>query len=104
MNHMSKLSLDEIQNIAALARLTFSNDEIMAFSTDLANVLTMIEQISEVDTTNIEPMSHPLNLTQRLREDVVETTDSASLQITQKNAPEMLDNLYLVPKVIENIE
>ena len=59
----------------------------------------MIERLSRVDTSGIEPMSHPLGGTQRLREDRVTETDMR--EPNMRNAPEKQDGLFLVPRVIE---
>ena len=62
-------------------------------------ILAMVDQMAAVDTRDVEPMSHPQEVTQRLREDVVADRDSREL--FQSIAPQVEDGLYLVPKVIE---
>lgn len=112
---MSKLNPTEITKIAKLAKLKFNADELNALQKDLENVLSMIEEIEDVDVANIEPMAHPLNLNQRLREDNLDTElmsrdaiyrvcGLSRLQfITFKNAPKIEKNLFLVPNVIPNL-
>ena len=63
------------------------------------DILAMVDQMSAVDTTGVAPMSHPQEMTQRLRADRVTETDQREL--FQKLAPAVEDGLYLVPKVIE---
>ena len=66
---------------------------------DLTNILHLIEQLQTVDTKNVEPMAHPLDINQRLRADVVsEENDRDQLQTL---APSTEAGLYLVPQVIE---
>jgi aspartyl-tRNA(Asn)/glutamyl-tRNA(Gln) amidotransferase subunit C len=65
----------------------------------LNEIFRLIEQLQAVDTNGIDPMSHPLGGSQRLREDVAaEHTDRESVM---RNAPASQDGLFLVPKVIE---
>ncbi len=63
------------------------------------DILSMVDQMAAVDTQGVEPMAHPQEVTQRLREDEVTETDQREL--FQSIAPQVEDGLYLVPKVIE---
>lgn len=93
------LDLDQIRRIARLARLAVSDAEAGATAEQLNGVLVLIEQMQAVDTQGIEPMSHALDVVQRLREDrVTETDRHAEFQAV---APAVEAGLYLVPKVIE---
>ena len=65
----------------------------------LGGVFQLIEQMQAVDTSGIEPMSHALDVVQRLREDIV--TESDQHEMFQAIAPQVEGGLYLVPKVIE---
>ena len=65
----------------------------------LNGIFDLIEQMQAVDTTGVEPMSHPQELATRLREDVV--TETNRREAFQKVAPQTEAGLYLVPKVIE---
>ena len=93
------LTPDDIQKIAHLARLAVTDEEKQSVSADLSNILHLVEQMEKVDTTGIEPMSHPLHMTQRLRADEVTQTDQR--EKFQAIAPAVENGLYLVPKVIE---
>ena len=93
------LSLDQIQRIAHLARLELGASEALAMQQQLNDILAMVDQMAAVDTANVEPMSHPQEVTQRLREDRVTETDQR--EPFQSIAPAVEDGLYLVPKVIE---
>lgn len=102
------LNIQDIQKVAHLARLEVSAQDAEKTLTKLTGILGLIEEMQNVDTTGITPMSHAQDLTQRLREDVV-TKDNLR-EAFQKNAPvigndstdqAIADGLYLVPKVIE---
>jgi aspartyl-tRNA(Asn)/glutamyl-tRNA(Gln) amidotransferase subunit C len=89
----------DVEKIAHLARLAVSDDELESVTSDLANILHLVEQMDAVDTRGVEPMAHPLHMSQRLREDRVTETDQRDY--FQSIAPMTEDGLYLVPKVIE---
>jgi len=95
------MSLDkaEVENIAHLARLAVSEEDIPEYARNLSNILELVEQMSAVDTSDVEPMAHPLDMAQRLRPDEVTETDQRDR--FQENAPAVEAGLYLVPKVIE---
>jgi aspartyl-tRNA(Asn)/glutamyl-tRNA(Gln) amidotransferase subunit C len=93
------LSLDQVQRIAALARIAVSPAEAREVMAQLNRVLGLIDQMQAVDTRGIEPMSHALDVVQRLREDVVTEADRRGEY--QAIAPAVERGLYLVPKVIE---
>jgi aspartyl-tRNA(Asn)/glutamyl-tRNA(Gln) amidotransferase subunit C len=93
------LSLEQIARIAQLARLELTSGESAALQQQLNAILAMVDQMGSVDTSGVEPMSHPQQAMQRLREDnVTEHDERASFQAI---APAVEDGLYLVPKVIE---
>ena len=93
------LSLEEIRRIADLARLELAPAELAAMQQELNGILALVDQMRAVDTTGVEPMSHPQAAMQRQRDDVV--TESDQRAAFQAIAPQVEDGLYLVPKVIE---
>jgi len=93
------LSDDQIRRLARLARIAIQPDETRAVAGRLNRVLSLIDEMQAVDTAGIEPMSHALDLVQRLRPAEVAQTDRREL--CQSVAPAVEDGLYLVPKVIE---
>jgi len=93
------LSLEEIHRLARLARLELSAAEADDMRAQINGILAMIDEMRAVDTTGIAPMSHPQEVTQRMREDRVTETDQREL--FHSLAPEVEDGLYLVPRVIE---
>ena len=93
------LSLDQIAKIAQLARLELSPADAAAMQQQLNGILAMVDRMQAVDTKGVEPMSHPQQAMQRLREDAVSEPDMREKY--QAIAPATEDALYLVPKVIE---
>ncbi len=94
------LTSNQIETIAALARLQLSPDEIPTYAESLSRILGMVSQLEQADTSRVEPMAHPLTgQVQRLREDAV--TSGNERERYQRNAPQVDGGLYLVPKVIE---
>ena len=95
----TSMNKSEIEKIAHLARLTVSASEVERYTRELTHILSLVEQMNTVSTDNVTPMAHPLNMTQRLREDSITEPDKrAELQSV---APLVEQGLYLVPKVIE---
>jgi aspartyl-tRNA(Asn)/glutamyl-tRNA(Gln) amidotransferase subunit C len=94
------VSRHDIDNIAHLARLALSEEEIPRYIDAMTRILGLVEQLNRVDTNNVTPMAHPLpGQRQRLRPDMVTETDQRELY--QRNAPQVSAGLYLVPRVIE---
>jgi aspartyl-tRNA(Asn)/glutamyl-tRNA(Gln) amidotransferase subunit C len=93
------LSLDQIAKIAELARLELSPAAAAALQQELNGILAMVDRMQAVDTRDVDPMSHPQQAMQRLREDGV--TERDQREKYQAGAPATEDGLYLVPKVIE---
>jgi aspartyl-tRNA(Asn)/glutamyl-tRNA(Gln) amidotransferase subunit C len=93
------LKLDDVKRVAELARIAVDESEARAALSQLNDVFGLIAQIQAVDTRGIEPMSHALDLVQRLRADAVTESDQRAL--LQASAPHVEGDLYLVPKVIE---
>jgi len=93
------LSKKEVAWVAHLSRLELSDDEIGAMTNDLSAVLDHFEKLKELDTSNVEPMSHPGELSSVFREDV--NVPSLSPEDALKNAPEQAQGFFRVPRVIE---
>lgn len=93
------LSPEQVTKIAHLARLNLSAEDLTTYASQLSNILNFVEQMKLVDTTQIEPLSHPLDIAQRLRKDVI--SEENARDHFQKIAPQVDAGLYLVPKVIE---
>ena len=95
------MSLDKstLERVAYLARIKLNNSEIDKMTEELNNIMKWIEELNEVDITNVSPMTGVSNMTLREREDKV--TDGGYQDKIVNNAPEKIDNSFTVPKVIE---
>lgn len=93
------LTPEEVKKIAHLARLNLSEQDSALYTTQLSKILGFIEQLCQIDTAKVDPLAHPLDLSQRLRPDQVTELDLR--QKYQAIAPSTEAGLYLVPKVIE---
>lgn len=93
-----QLSRDDVKKVALLARLDFSETELEVFTKQLVNIVGFVEQLSEVDTTDIEPLAHPLEIHSVLREDMQQAglTREAALS----NSPNHDEICFLVPPVM----
>lgn len=94
------LTATDVKKIAHLARLNMSENDLTLYTEQLTKILHFVEQMNQADTGNMEALAHSLDLTQRLRPDVVTETDQR--EAFQKIAPRVEAGLYLVPKVIED--
>lgn len=97
---MSTVSLDDVQKLAALSALQVTDDEALELQQDLDQILGYIDQLSEVDVEGVEPtyQVHPLQTV--VRADEIKDYGVSTEELL-KNAPEKIDNLIVVPKVIE---
>lgn len=93
------LSKEDILHIAHLARLHIGDDETAGVADKLSRIIGLVDQLQDADTGGVEPMSHPLNMQQRLRPDEVTETDHRDEY--QRNAAAVSGGLYRVPRVIE---
>ncbi len=93
------LTENDLRRLAHLARIRVEDAEVGTLLTQLGGILGLIDQLQAVDTRGIEPLSHALDLEQRLRPD--EVTEVDRREQFQAIAPQVEAGLYLVPKVIE---
>jgi aspartyl-tRNA(Asn)/glutamyl-tRNA(Gln) amidotransferase subunit C len=93
------LNRQDVEKIAHLARLAISEEDVSRYAEELSKILEFADQMNAVDTSQVSPMAHPLDASQRLRADIVTETDRREL--FQAGAPHTEAGLYLVPKVIE---
>jgi len=89
----------DIDKLCVLARLALDRDERKLAGDDLSRIIAMIDSLASVPTDSVEPLSHPLDATQRLRVD--EVTEHVDRDAFQRIAPAVRDGLYLVPRVVE---
>ena len=93
-----------VRKIASLARIAISEEDANRIAPELDNILHWIEQLGEVDTTGVEPMTAVIPNTLRLRDDVVDAdplTGGGKRDQLMKNAPQGEHGFFTVPKVIE---
>ena len=93
------LSVADVHRIAHLARIEIDAGQAEEVRAKLDAIFAMINELSAVDTTGVEPMAHAQDVSLALRDDAVTETDERARY--QRIAPSVEDGLYLVPKVIE---
>jgi aspartyl-tRNA(Asn)/glutamyl-tRNA(Gln) amidotransferase subunit C len=89
----------QVRHVAKLARLALSDAEIDKMVPELNNILGWVEQLGEVDTDGVEPLTAVIDLKLRLRDDVVDDGDVRDKVLA--NAPDAQHGFFAVPKVIE---
>lgn len=94
-----KLTAQEVEYVAHLARLEITPQEKEKFTAQLNDILLYIDKLNELDTKGVEPMSHAIGVTNAFREDKVAA--SIGTEKTLANAPDARGELFRVPKVIE---
>lgn len=92
------LSQDDVEKVALLARLRLSPDELQTMTQQLGQVLQYIDQLQEVDTTDVEPLAHSLDLQNVLADD--ELQPSLPREKALAAAPKSDDEFFLVPPVL----
>lgn len=96
---MSVLDEGTVAKMATLSRMRLAPDEQARMTGELKQILDWVEQLNEVNTEGVEPMTSGLGLTLRLRPDLV--NDGHYPEDVLKNAPERVQDFYVVPKVVE---
>jgi aspartyl-tRNA(Asn)/glutamyl-tRNA(Gln) amidotransferase subunit C len=94
-----KITKREVEHVAHLARLDFSEQEKEKFTLQLNDILLYIDKLNEVDTTDVEPVTHAIAQKNAFREDIV--TASLDHEMALSNAPDARGDFFRVPKVIE---
>ena len=92
------VTIKEVEHIAELAKLKFKDDELEKFTEHLNEILAYVEKLNELDTTNVEPLSYPIEGSNVFREDVVKP--SLDREEALRNAPDRSELFFKVPKVI----
>ena len=93
------LTLDDVRRIAHLARIDVDAQAVSDVHAKLEAIFAMINELQAVDTTGVEPMTHPHAAPLRQRDDLV--TEADQREANQRCAPAVSDGLYLVPRVVE---
>ncbi|MBN2572527.1 MAG: Asp-tRNA(Asn)/Glu-tRNA(Gln) amidotransferase subunit GatC [Ignavibacteriales bacterium] len=92
------VTIKDVEYIAKLARLKFEEDEKEKLCKEMNQILEYMSKLNELDTENVEPLSHPIDLSNVFRED--EVKKSISTEEALKNAPDKDDKFFKVPKII----
>ena len=93
------VTMKDVEHIAKLAKLNFTEDEKAGFTVQFNEILSFMEKLNELDTSNVEPLSHVIELQNVLREDKVK--EPLSTENALKNAPSHTEQFFKVPKVID---
>ena len=93
------LSREEVEHVALLGRLKLDEAEIGQFTKQMNDILDNFAQLQEVDTSHVDGTAHVLSLVNVLRDDCVRP--SLSPDVALANAPERVDDLFKVPRVVE---
>ncbi len=94
-----KISREEVDHVARLARLALSEEEKARMGEELSSILAYIDQLRELDTNQVEPTSHAIPMVNVMRED--EIRPSYPMEAMLQNAPEREGDFVRVPKIIE---
>ena len=91
------ITIKDVEHVAKLARLELTEDEKELFTHQLGDVLAHVEKMNAVDTTNIDPMNHPIDFVNVMREDnkIYENTREELMS----NAPDVEGEFFKVPKI-----
>ena len=92
------LGKNEVNYVANLARIEIKEDEVDKFANQLSDILKYVEKLNEVDTEDIEPMAHAVDIPTPLREDKVKNPKGKEAALS--NAPEKDEDYFKVPKII----
>lgn len=92
------VTLKDVEHVARLARLSFNDEEKQRLTAELNTILAYMDELNELDTEKVEPLSHVIEVQNVFREDVQKPglTPDEALQ----NAPARVDDFFTVPKVI----
>ena len=94
-----KISYEEVEHVGRLARLALSEEERERMRAQLDAILTYINKLNELDTSQVEPTSHVIPMTNVFREDKVRP--SLSQEQALANAPDRQEALFRVPRILE---
>ncbi|SFE26417.1 aspartyl/glutamyl-tRNA(Asn/Gln) amidotransferase subunit C [Lentibacillus persicus] len=96
---MADISKEQVKHVAGLARLAITEEEADMFTKHLSSITEYAEQLNELDTEEVEPTTHVLDLKNVLRED--EPQEWITKDEAMKNAPDKQDGYFRVPSILE---
>ncbi len=98
----NQISNEAIISVAKLSRLAVSESQAESYAKDLSKILSMMDILADVNTDGVAPLTNVHDMTQRLREDVVDGNGlTVNRELNQSIAPATAEGLYLVPQVLE---
>ena len=97
---MTKITSSDVRKVAELARLKLPEDEIQAYTSQLEKILSYVEQLQRVETTDIMPTTRAVEVVNVLREDAIQKTDVREEILNQ--APEREGDFFRVPKILSD--
>jgi len=92
------ISKEDVQHVANLARLALDDDRVDLFSRQLDNILTYMDALNQIDTRDVAPTSHAIELTNAFRPDT--PAEPAARDALLANAPQQEDGQFVAPRVI----
>jgi aspartyl-tRNA(Asn)/glutamyl-tRNA(Gln) amidotransferase subunit C len=92
------VTIKDVEHVAALAKLSFTEDQKEKLTAQLNNILRYMEQLNTLDTTDVEPLAHVIALSNVFRDDV--RREGLAREEALKNAPASTEKYFRVPKVI----
>ncbi|KKB74147.1 MULTISPECIES: Asp-tRNA(Asn)/Glu-tRNA(Gln) amidotransferase subunit GatC [Bacillus] len=96
---MSRISIEEVKHVAHLARLAITDEEAAMFTEQLDSIISFAEELNEVDTENVKPTTHVLQMKNIMREDVPDK--GLPVEEVVKNAPDHKDGYIRVPSILD---
>ncbi|MDQ0219828.1 Asp-tRNA(Asn)/Glu-tRNA(Gln) amidotransferase subunit GatC [Peribacillus cavernae] len=96
---MSRISMDQVKHVAHLARLGITEEETEMFTRQLDQIISFAEQLNELNTDNVEPTSHVLDMKNVMREDI--SKQGLPIEEVLKNAPDSKDGQIRVPSILD---
>ncbi|RCW65794.1 Asp-tRNA(Asn)/Glu-tRNA(Gln) amidotransferase subunit GatC [Saliterribacillus persicus] len=96
---MAEISKEQVRHVAHLARLAISEEEVEKMSEQLGAIITYAEALNELDTDNVEPTTHVLDIKNVMRKD--ESTKWINKEDAMKNAPDQKNGQFRVPSILE---
>lgn len=93
------MDIQTVKKVARLARIETNDEEAQIVCDKLENIMKFVEQLNEVNTDNVEPLSNVVDIALRLRAD--EINDGNIQKDVLANAPEAMEGFFVVPKIVE---
>lgn len=99
VKHVTEISKEQVKHVANLARLAINEEEVEMFTQQLGDIINYAELLNDLDTSDVEPTTHVLDLKNVLRKD--EAKEWITKEDALKNAPDQADGQFRVPSILE---